>query len=75
MGQAQQIGYQDGLRHGQSDRATGHSYRPSHDDDYRNASRGYSSASGSKDQYKAIYRQGYEQGYRQGYGSGGRFGF
>ena len=59
---------------GQSDRATGHSYRPTQDDNYRNASRGYSSAYGNKDQYKSIYRQGYQQGYQQGYGSGGRWG-
>jgi hypothetical protein len=77
MNQASQIGRQDGIRDGQNDRATGHSYRPTQDDNYRNASRGYSSVMGDKNQYKSIYRQGYQQGYQQGYGSGGgrRWGF
>jgi Ni/Co efflux regulator RcnB len=77
MNQASQVGYQDGIRDGQNDRATGHSFRPTQDDNYRNASRGYSSVMGDKNQYKSIYRQGYQQGYQQGYGSGGgrRWGF
>src|ERR1051325_6212254 len=57
--QAYNIGYQDGMRHGQSDRMTGHSYRPTHDDDYRNADRGYSSAYGNRQGYKDQYRNGY----------------
>ena len=45
---AYNIGYQDGLRHGQQDRMTGHSYRPTYDGDYRSADRGYSGAYGNK---------------------------
>ncbi|MGZ4814407.1 MAG: hypothetical protein ACXVZV_03300, partial [Terriglobales bacterium] len=63
-----QIGYQDGLNDGRSDRMTGHSFRPTQDDNYKNADRGYSSAFGAKQIYKDTYRQGYEQGYQQGYG-------
>ena len=69
--QAYNIGYQDGLRHGQSDRMTGHSYRPTHDDDYRNADRGYSGAYGSQQAYKDQYRNGYMTGYNAGYNRGG----
>ncbi len=65
---AQQIGYQDGLNDGRNDRITGHSFRPTHDDNFKNADRGYSGAFGNKQAYKDTYRQGYEQGYQQGYG-------
>src|SRR6185312_11102983 len=62
---AQQFGYRDGLNDGRSDRQSGHSFRPTHDDNYKNASNGYSG--GDRNQYKAAYRQAYEQGYQQGY--------
>jgi hypothetical protein len=61
------IGYQDGFNDGLSDRRTGHSYRPTHDGNYRHADRGYNYSFGSKGYYKQIYREGYEQGYSQGY--------
>ncbi|HMK29234.1 MAG TPA: hypothetical protein VK473_06065 [Terriglobales bacterium] len=67
--QAYNIGYQDGQRHGSQDRATGHSYRPTHDDDWRNADRGYNSSFGSKQAYKDEYRSGYQVGYDRGYRS------
>ena len=67
-GNAAQIGYQDGINDGRSDRVTGHSFRPTQDDNYKDASRGYSSSFGDKQSYKNSYRQGYEQGYQQGYG-------
>ena len=70
--QAEQIGYQDGLNDGRSDRNTGHSFRPTHDDNYKHADRGYSSAMGNKQEYKDTYRQGYERGYNEGYNRGGR---
>ena len=40
---AQQNGYRDGVNDGRNDRATGHSFRPTHDDNYKNAP-GYSSS-------------------------------
>jgi len=67
-GNAAQIGFQDGINDGRSDRMTGHSFRPTQDDNFKNATRGYSSAYGDKQGYKNTYRQGYEQGYQQGYG-------
>jgi hypothetical protein len=70
-GQAGRIGYRDGINDGQHDRSTGHSFRPTQDDNYKNADRGYSSSFGDKQSYKNAYRQGYEQGYQQGYNAGG----
>ena len=67
-GNAEQIGFQDGLRDGRNDRMTGHSFRPTHDDNYHNADRGYSGAFGGKQAYKDTYRMGYERGYQEGYG-------
>jgi hypothetical protein len=65
--QARQVGYQDGLADGRSDRATGHSFRPTQDDNYKNASRGYNSSMGDKQTYKNAYREGYARGYPEGY--------
>lgn len=68
---AQQYGYQDGVNDGRNDRATGHSFRPTHDSNYKHADRGYDPRFGYVNQYKASYRQAYEQGYQQGYNGGG----
>ena len=64
---AREFGYQDGLNDGTHDRQSGHSFRPTHDDNFKHADRGYSGIFGSKDEYRQIYRQAYEEGYRQGY--------
>lgn len=66
------IGYEDGVNDGQYDRRTGHSFRPTHDDNFKHADRGYYPGFGGKNYYKQIYREGYEQGYRQGYDNGWR---
>lgn len=66
--QAEDVGYRDGMNDGRHDRQTGHSFRPTNDDNYKNADRGYSSSMGSKQQYKDTYRRGYERGYNEGYG-------
>jgi len=63
---ARQNGFRDGVNDGRKDRATGHSYRPTQDDNYKNAP-GYSSSMGDRQQYKDAYRQAYQQGYQQGY--------
>lgn len=63
---ARENGYRDGMNDGQKDRATGHSFRPTHDDNYKNAP-GYSSNMGDRQQYKNFYRSAYEQAYPQGY--------
>ncbi|MFL6440280.1 MAG: hypothetical protein ACJ71Q_22095 [Terriglobales bacterium] len=63
---AQQNGYRDGMNDGRKDRATGHSFRPTQGDNFRNAP-GYSSSMGDRQQYKNTYREGYQQGYQLGY--------
>ena len=63
---AEQNGYRDGMNDGRKDRATGHSFRPTQDDNYKNAP-GYSSSMGERQQYKDVYRQGYQRGYQIGY--------
>ncbi|HXB21306.1 MAG TPA: hypothetical protein VNV88_07995 [Candidatus Solibacter sp.] len=70
-GSARQYGYQDGLNDGRNDGQSGHSFRPTHDNNYKHADRGYNGSFGDKNQYKQVYRQGYEQGYQQGYNYGG----
>ena len=64
---ARQNGYRDGVNDGRKDRATGHSFRPTQGDNYKNAP-GYISSMGDRQQYKDAYRQAYQQGYPQGYG-------
>src|SRR5438874_9545883 len=73
MQSARQYGYQDGLNDGAHDRQTGHSFRPTQDDNFKNADRGYSSSSGSRDQYKQWYRQAYQSGYQRGYNGNAGF--
>lgn len=63
---AQQNGYRDGMNDGRKDRMTGHSFRPTQDDNYKNAP-GYSSNMGDRQQYKNVYRERYQQGYQVGY--------
>jgi hypothetical protein len=64
---AAQMGSQDGVNDGRTDRRTGHSNRPTKGDNYKSASRGYSSMLGNKDRYKATYRQAYLPAYQEGY--------
>lgn len=66
---ARQFGFQDGLNDGRGDRMSGHSFRPTHDGNYKHADRGFNG--GDRNYYKSMYRQAYEQGYQQGYNSGG----
>lgn len=68
---ARQNGYQDGLNDGANDRRTGHSFRPTHDDNYKHASHGYIPTYGNKDYYKQAYREAYQNAYSQGYNGGG----
>jgi hypothetical protein len=64
---ARRIGVEDGVNDGRFDRRTGHSFRPTHDANFRHADRGYYPGFGSREYYRQIYREGYENGYRQGY--------
>ncbi len=64
---AQQNGYNDGLRSGQSERNSRRSFDYQNDDRYRDASSGYRSEYGNRDQYRQAYREGYQRGYEEGY--------
>lgn len=64
---AQQRGYQDGLNTGANDARRGQSYNPQRSHYYQNATYGYDSSYGNKNEYKQAYRQGFLQGYRQGF--------
>jgi len=67
---ARQNGYQDGLNDGANDRRTGHSFRPTHGDNFKHASHGYIPTYGNKDNYKQTYREAYQNAYQQGYNGG-----
>jgi|SRR6516225_10219575 len=60
-------GYRDGLLIGERDAQKYRTYRPSKNDWYEDADRGYNRAYGDKSLYKFRYRQGFEQGYSEGY--------
>lgn len=66
---ARDFGYQDGFNDGKNDRLTGHSYRPTHDNNFKHADRGYYGGYGDHNYYKELYRRAYEDGYDRGYNS------
>lgn len=76
---ARQAGYQDGVAEGERDRATGHSFRPTHSDRYEDAPDHGDRVGLRRDDFKNLYRQaflrGYDRGYQQygGYGGYGRY--
>jgi hypothetical protein len=74
--QAQSIGYQEGYRAGQDDRASGRSYDLDSHNTYRDATAGYNNSYGDIEYYRSnfreAYRQGYEEGYRNRSGRSGR---
>jgi flagellar biosynthesis/type III secretory pathway protein FliH len=66
---ARDFGYQDGFNDGRNDRLGGHSFRPTHDSNFRHADRGYYGGYGDRNYYKELYRRAYENGYERGYNS------
>ena len=64
---ARQQGYSYGLSVGAGDAQRGQSYSPQRSRYYRNATEGYNSYYGNKDQYKQVFRNAFEQGYREGF--------
>ena len=66
---ARSFGYHDGLAEGERDRATGHSFRPTHSDRYEDASDHGHRYGMSRGEFKSIYREAYLRGYQRGYGS------
>lgn len=67
---ARRVGRSDGFNAGLNDRRTGHSYRPTHDRNYKHADNGYEWRFGNKNDYKAFYREGFVNGYQDGYNNG-----
>lgn len=60
------MGWQAGFAQGQSDKMHGHSFRPTHTDQYKNvpeAPEGY-----PKDRFKRQYQRAFVKGYAHGYG-------
>ncbi len=71
---ARNAGYQDGVAEGERDRATGHSFRPTHSERYEDAS-GHGDRDGlRRDEFKNLYRQAYLRGYQRGYQQYGGYG-
>lgn len=67
---ARQFGMQDGFNDGLNDRRSGHSFRPTHNRNYKHADRGYDRSFGNKNDYKRTYRDAYAQAYQNGYNGG-----
>jgi hypothetical protein len=65
--QAQSIGYQEGYRAGQDDRASGRGYDLESHNTYRDATTGYNSSYGDIEYYRTSFREAYRQGYEEGY--------
>jgi hypothetical protein len=63
---AARVGYHDGWADGRHDKETGHSFRPTQDDHYKNAPE-YGHPPMGRKEYKDIYRQAYVHGYERGY--------
>jgi hypothetical protein len=64
---ASRTGYQDGMNDGSHDRMSGHSFRPTHDSNYKHAPE-YGHVDMNRDAYKNMYRDAYVRGYEKGYG-------
>jgi hypothetical protein len=64
---AENQGYQDGLNTGANDARQGQSYNPERSHYYKNATYGYNSSYGRKDDYKQAYRNGFGRGYDEGF--------
>jgi len=66
---AQDNGYRDGLRQGQTDRSRNRSYNYNDGSRYRDARAGYRSEYGDRNLYSQAYREGFRRGYDEGYRS------
>jgi hypothetical protein len=64
---ARQMGFRDGVNDGDRDRDTGHSFRPTHDRNYKHGDHGFDRSFGSRNEYRDWYRQAYLSGYERGY--------
>lgn len=64
---AYDIGYREGIEHGEHDARDRRDYRVDRDSDYRHADEGYRREYGDRDDYRRAFRRGYEAGYTEGY--------
>src|ERR1041384_7845989 len=64
---ARQQGYSYGLNVGSADAQRGQSYDPQRSRYWKNATEGYNSSYGNRNQYKQVFRDAFEQGYRDGF--------
>jgi hypothetical protein len=64
---ARQQGYSYGMNVGAADGQRGQSYDPQRSRYWRNATEGYNSYYGNRDQYRQVFRSAFEQGYREGF--------
>ena len=71
---ARHAGFEDGVADGQRDRATGHSFRPTHSDRYEDAPDHGDRDGLRRDDFKNLYRQAYLRGYERGYQQYGGYG-
>jgi len=62
------MGYNDGISVAREDRSKGKPYNPNPRGKYDDRDHGYSSAYGSKSQYRASYGDGYHAGYNEAFG-------
>jgi hypothetical protein len=64
---AQEVGHEDGFNDGRRDFDTHHSFRPTHDGNYKHADHGFDGRFGDRDRYREAYREAYARGYHEGY--------
>ena len=65
--QALSIGYDEGYRAGQNDRASGRDRDFEDHSAYRDATIGYRSSYGNRELYRRSFREGFRRGYEDGY--------
>jgi hypothetical protein len=61
------IGYDEGFRAGQNDRASGRDRDFDDHSAYRDATSGYNSSYGNRELYRRSFREGFRRGYEDGY--------
>lgn len=71
---ASEQGYRDGVDHGAEHARENKRFDPEGTRHYKNATEGYRSEYGSKEEYKQAYRDGFRRGYDEGYRRSGRGG-
>jgi hypothetical protein len=64
---AYDVGYRDGLAHGDDDARHHREFRIDRDGDYRHADDGYRRDFGDREFYRREFRRGYEAGYTEGF--------